>query len=113
MHLLPGELELGRRRSLHAARRLPSERQERAVVLLPRGDAQSEVVVIRIWVLVGVEHGLLLEDLEQPAEARGLSSRTSGMATRMAGVDCRARSRHQSRQSVAIRAQEAGMTCPW
>jgi hypothetical protein len=78
-------------------------------MLRPRGAAQSDVVVIRIRILVAAERGLLSQNLEQPAEARGSSSAT---ATRMAGVDCRARSRHPSRQSVAIRAQEAGMMCP-
>jgi len=82
------------------------------VALHPRDDAEAEVVVGRILIQVAVECSLLLEPVEQPAAARGSSSRTSAMATRMAGVDCPARSRRQSRQGVAIRAQEAGVMCP-
>jgi hypothetical protein len=91
---------------------LLAEWHELAVVLRSRGAAQSDVVVIRIRGLVAAERSLLLEPVEQLAGAWGSSSRTSAMATRMAGVDCPARSRHPSRQSVAIRAQEAGMMWP-
>jgi len=62
-------------------------------VLRSCGDAEAEAVVGRIRGLVAVEHRLLLESLEQPAEARGLSSRTSGSPRGRGGRAGRSRRR--------------------
>ena len=50
---------------------LLAERHERAAVLRPCGDAQPEVVAVGIRVLVAVEHGLPLQNLERRRRSTG------------------------------------------